>query len=104
MFDETTGEKRVYIKRRVHNSMFSPVISSNIYRYFNIFHEFKVLKKVITAETLTFIINASNFVLFVFSIFLHTVAFISLFTSIYIYIYIYIYTHLVKKKKAERFY
>ena len=32
---------------------FSPVILSNIHRYFNnIFHEFKVLEMVITTETL----------------------------------------------------
>ena len=32
-------------------TFFSPVISSNIYRYFNnIFHEFKVMKKVIITE------------------------------------------------------
>ena len=35
------------------HSFLSPVISPNIHRYFNnIFHGFKVLKKVITAETL----------------------------------------------------
>ena len=52
--------------------------------------EFKIPKKVIIAETFssTFIINLSNFGLFVFSTFLHAVEFISLFTSIYIYIYI----------------
>ena len=35
------------------HAFFSPVISSNIHRYFdNISHEFKVLKKVFTTETL----------------------------------------------------
>ena len=34
------------------NTFFSPVISSNIHRYFNKnFHEFQVLMKVITTET-----------------------------------------------------
>ena len=60
MFDEITGEnKSVYKKKDIccHQSfffkhtLFSPVIFSNIYHYFkNIFHECKVLKKVITTE------------------------------------------------------
>ena len=37
------------------HTFFSPVISSNIGRYFNnTFHEFKVLKKVIITETFNF--------------------------------------------------
>ena len=59
MFDEIIGEKEVYIKE---NSMFcyesffiytffSLIISSNIHHLNIIFHEFKVLKKVIKTET-----------------------------------------------------
>ena len=52
---------------------FSPAISSNIHHYFNnIFHEFKVLKKVITTKTFNVNFhNSSNFEIFCFSIFLH---------------------------------
>ena len=76
----------------------SPVISSNIHCYSNIFQEFNVLKEVITTET--FIVDFHyKFIKFWrnFSTILHSFEFISLFTSIYIYIYIYIYIHMLRK-------
>ena len=53
------------------HTLFSPVILTNIHRYFNnIFHEFKLL------WTSTFIINLSNFELFVLSTFLYIYMFL----------------------------
>ena len=70
--------KNIKIARNI-----SPIISSNIYRYFNnSFHEFKVLKKVIVTET--FNVDFRNkFIKF------WSILFFQLF-FIYIYIYIYI--------------
>ena len=76
----------LYIFLFIH-TFFSPVISSNIHRYFNnILHEFKVLKKVIITEAFNvdFHNKFMKFGLFYFCYF-------SSHTHIYIYIYIYIY-------------
>ena len=73
MFYEITGEKEVCLKRKINNRIFRVLIFENIIT-------------LLPTGQMFVMVNSSNFALFYFFNFFHTVGFIFLFTYIYIYI------------------
>ena len=103
MFDEITGEKEVSIKGKMFfffffffffflnlfiHTFFALVFSSYIHHYFNIFHEFKALKKVITTKT---------FNVDFYQILDHSVFHFSSCVCVYIYICMHTHIHIMIK-------
>ena len=94
--------KNVKISIDVWWKIFSSAISPTIHRYFNIFPDFKFLKKLLQPKRSTSIFH-NKLIKFVLFFFYFSIIYIYIYIYTYIYIYLYIYTYIYVGKTGNKF-